>query len=119
MIARNSRTKPQTAGSLVSQAVASLRHWVSASDLHKIKASGIPTLVVSSKYPISFSFLWMIPLLGGIHPTRPSQSFFFSPLLFPLQYTHTSIFRLFFFSFSLVMDWIILFQKIHGTTMRI
>lgn len=54
MIARNSRTKPQTAGSLVSQAVASLRHWVSANDLLKIKSSGIPTLVVSSKYPISF-----------------------------------------------------------------
>ncbi|CDH49749.1 alpha beta-hydrolase [Lichtheimia corymbifera JMRC:FSU:9682] len=50
MIARNSRTKPQTAGSLVSQAVASLRHWVSASDLHKIKASGIPTLVVSNSW---------------------------------------------------------------------
>ncbi|CDS04231.1 hypothetical protein LRAMOSA07169 [Lichtheimia ramosa] len=50
MIARNSRTKPQTAGSLVSQAVASLRHWVSANDLLKIKSSGIPTLVVSNSW---------------------------------------------------------------------
>lgn len=119
MIARNSRTKPQTAGSLVSQAVASLRHWVSANDLYKIKASGIPTLVVSSKYPISFSSLDddTSSFGGGLPSNDAVLLSFLSPRLIPLQYTHTSIFR---FLFSLfVMDWIFLFQKIHGTTMRI
>lgn len=101
MIARNSRTKPQTAGSLVSQAVASLRHWVSANDLLKIKSSGIPTLVVSSKYPISFLLSLDDCLCFASKCVNRSLYFFFLPSL--LQYTDTTILCF----LSLVMDWII------------
>lgn len=33
---------------MLSQAIASLRHWVTAAELEKIKATGIPILVVTS-----------------------------------------------------------------------
>ncbi|KAG2220731.1 hypothetical protein INT45_007343, partial [Circinella minor] len=47
---RNSRNRPQNIGSMISQAVASLRHWVSDKDLEIIKKSGIATLVVSNSW---------------------------------------------------------------------
>ena len=105
MIARNSRTKPQTAGSLVSQAVASLRHWVSANDLYKIKSSGIPTLVVSSKYPVSFLPL-DDTLLFCIQCVHRSLS------LLPLFTIHS--YHHFPFFFSLVMDWILFSKRFMG-----
>ncbi|KAI9490657.1 Alpha/Beta hydrolase protein [Zychaea mexicana] len=44
---RNSRNRPQTIGSMISQAIASLRHWMRERDLEIIKESGLPILVVS------------------------------------------------------------------------
>lgn len=111
MIARNSRTKPQTAGSLISQAVASLRHWVSANDLLKIKSSGIPTLVVSSKYPVSF-LLSLDDCLCFASKSVNRCLYFFLPSL--LQYTDTTI-----LCFSFSCDGLDYLQKIHGITMRI
>ena len=55
---RNSRNRPQNIGSMISQAVASLRHWISYKDLEIIKKSGIATLVVSSKFPWILLFFW-------------------------------------------------------------
>jgi hypothetical protein len=46
---RNKRNRPQQVGAIASQAVASMRHWVTAADLEKIRSSGIPFLVATSK----------------------------------------------------------------------
>ncbi|KAL0089253.1 Alpha/Beta hydrolase protein [Phycomyces blakesleeanus] len=45
---RNSRSRPQSIGAMVSQAVASMRHWVTAKDLEKIRSTGIPILVATN-----------------------------------------------------------------------
>ena len=62
---RNTRNRPQNIGSMISQAIASLRHWVSNKDLEIIKKSGIATLVVSSKFP------WL--LFGGKGKLRGNE----------------------------------------------
>ncbi|KAI7869372.1 Alpha/Beta hydrolase protein [Spinellus fusiger] len=48
VLERNSRSRPQSLGGMLSQAVASLRHWVTASDLEKIKSTGIPLVVITN-----------------------------------------------------------------------
>ncbi|KAI8142705.1 Alpha/Beta hydrolase protein [Fennellomyces sp. T-0311] len=53
---RNSRNRPQSTGSMISQAIASLRHWVSEKDLAIIKKSGVPMLVVSNSWD-NFAYL--------------------------------------------------------------
>ncbi|KAI9032897.1 Alpha/Beta hydrolase protein [Phycomyces nitens] len=45
---RNSRSRPQSLGGMVSQAVASMRHWVTAKELERIRLTGIPILVVTN-----------------------------------------------------------------------
>ncbi|ORY94247.1 Alpha/Beta hydrolase protein [Syncephalastrum racemosum] len=50
IMTRNARSRPQTPGAMLSQAIASLRHWVTAADLEKIKATDIPTLVVTNAW---------------------------------------------------------------------
>ncbi|KAG2185520.1 hypothetical protein INT44_002313 [Umbelopsis vinacea] len=47
---RNTRNRPQQIGGMVSQAIASMRHWVTASDLAKIRSFGIPTLVATNTW---------------------------------------------------------------------
>ncbi|KAI9278859.1 Alpha/Beta hydrolase protein [Phascolomyces articulosus] len=53
---RNSRNRSQNVGSMISQAIASLRHWVSDKELEMIKKSGISTLVVSNSWD-NFAYL--------------------------------------------------------------
>ncbi|CAM0139994.1 hypothetical protein VKS41_007336 [Umbelopsis sp. WA50703] len=47
---RNKRNRPQQVGAIASQAVASMRHWVTAADLEKIRSSGIPFLVATNTW---------------------------------------------------------------------
>ncbi|KAI8068715.1 Alpha/Beta hydrolase protein [Gongronella butleri] len=47
---RNARSRPQSLAGMVSQTVASLRHWVSASELQTIRQTGIPVMIVTNSW---------------------------------------------------------------------
>jgi len=47
---RNKRNRPQQVGAMVSQAVASMRHWVTAAQLKRIQSTGITLLVATNTW---------------------------------------------------------------------
>ncbi|CAO3633307.1 unnamed protein product [Cunninghamella blakesleeana] len=50
IIERNQRSKPQKLGGMVSQAIASLRHWVSNKELDQIQQSGLPITIMTNTW---------------------------------------------------------------------